>query len=250
MCTLIIGRDVLGPRTVVLAANRDEDPSRPTDPPRVLRENPRVVGGRDRLAGGTWLALRESKAAVALLNRHDPERGSPPSGRRSRGLLTLDVATADGVSLSAAALERALRAVGDVAYAPFNLVFASPEICWVVVVDGDGARHQEIPPGWHVLTHRELDDPGEPRAAWLLERLAPIRPLSWVEARDQVAALLREHGEGAHPPVCLHQGRMRTVSSSLIRLGDEGTRYEHVEGRPCERGYEDRSTLLSGPQRG
>ena len=40
MCTLIIGRDVIRPRTIVLAANRDEDPSRASDPPRVLMERP------------------------------------------------------------------------------------------------------------------------------------------------------------------------------------------------------------------
>src|SRR5262245_22378254 len=97
MCTMIVGRDVVAPGSVLVAANRDEDPTRPADPPAVLIEAPRVVGGRDRRAGGTWLAVREARAVVAILNRRDrsgePAPASP--GRRSRGLLAFDVAGVD-----------------------------------------------------------------------------------------------------------------------------------------------------------
>ena len=95
MCTLIIGRDVVAPGTLALAANRDEDPRRPSDPPRVLLAAPRVVGGRDRVAGGSWLVVRDGRAVVAILNR-----GGVPavSGVRSRGLLALDVAAAVGAA--------------------------------------------------------------------------------------------------------------------------------------------------------
>ena len=64
MCTLILARDVLGPRTILIGANRDERSSRPSAPPGVLRSEPRVVGGMDRQAGGTWLAVREGRAGV------------------------------------------------------------------------------------------------------------------------------------------------------------------------------------------
>ena len=99
MCTLIIGRDVPSPGQILIAANRDEDPARPSEPPRVLREIPRLVGGRDLVAGGTWLAVRAgvpkgpadtriegrwtAPAAVMLLNR-PPLPGRPP-GRRTAG---------------------------------------------------------------------------------------------------------------------------------------------------------------------
>src|SRR3989442_6104928 len=96
MCTLILGRDVLGPGSLLVGANRDEDPARPAEPPGRLSEAPLVVGGRDLRSGGTWLAIRDGRAVVALLNR----RGVGPSALdvvRSRGLLALDVAkTAPG----------------------------------------------------------------------------------------------------------------------------------------------------------
>ena len=65
MCTLLLGLDTVARGSVILAANRDEDPARPSAPPGLLRERPRVAGGPDGLTGGTWLAGRGPRAAVA-----------------------------------------------------------------------------------------------------------------------------------------------------------------------------------------
>jgi len=247
MCTLIIGRDVVGPGTVVLGANRDENPHRPSDPPGVLREQPRVIGGRDRLAGGTWLAIREREAVVALLNRRDPEPPPVPGDRRSRGLLTLEAAAAAGPALSTAVLEHAQRSILEFSYSPFTLVFAGREDCWALVLDGDGPRRLEIGAGWHVLTHRELDDADEPRTRWLLAALSAFRPAGMEAAERRLVELLSEHGEAGTPAVCLHRGPMVTVSSTLVGLDRGGLRYRHAEGRPCEHEYMDRSALLGDP---
>ena len=273
MCTLILGRDVIAPGTVLLAANRDEDPRRPTDPPGVLGPNPRVVGGRDKVAGGTWLAVRGREAAIAMLNRYDPSARDtrPPSGvrareLRSRGLLALDVATVaedfperidlppehrrlleaiharSGSRLPGAALSRAWVGVSEGAYAPFTLVFAAPEACWLLALDaGQPPRIEAIGEGWHVITHRDLDDRAEPRTARVLDALAGFKPGSVDEAIERLGGLLRAHDP---PPVCLHEGRMVTVSSSMVWLARDDARYLHAEGRPCERPYQDRTPLL------
>jgi uncharacterized protein with NRDE domain len=231
----------------MLGANRDEDPARPSDPPGVLLRQPRLVGGRDRVAGGTWLAIRERRAAIAILNRRGreehPARTEPE--RRSRGLLALDVAAASEDPAHAVALARASL------YAPFSLVFASPDASWIVVHDGIGApRSETIPSGWHVITHESLDDANEPRTRALLERLGDFRPQNRDEAEARVLELLRSHGEprGAYahtlPPVCLHAGRMITVSSALVWLAHGQARYLHAEGRPCENPHRDVSALL------
>src|SRR5512147_2375416 len=108
MCTLVLGFEVVGPRTVLVGANRDEDPSRPSDPPGVLWAAPRVIGGRDRRAGGTWLAVRERHALVAMLNRRPAPADAGRAWPRSRGLLALEVAAvpadagADGAPLDTA----------------------------------------------------------------------------------------------------------------------------------------------------
>ncbi len=96
MCTLILGLEVLGPNTLLVGANRDESPGRPTAGPALLREAPRVVGGRDLLAGGTWLAVREAGFVAALMNRRPvPGEARDPRTIRSRGLLCLEAAAAE-----------------------------------------------------------------------------------------------------------------------------------------------------------
>jgi len=249
VCTLIIGNGTLAPGSIVIAANRDENPARASDPPGVLRERPRVVGGRDRVMGGTWLAIRERRAAVAMLNRREEHEPDPDSValRRSRGLLALEVAAAeDGGAVDAA--QFALAQMEGWAHAPFSMLFASPGGCWLLVYDGDVTTEmRRVPPGWHALTHSVLDDPGEPRAAWLAARLRSFAPRTTDEAERGLFELLRSHGdEAGAPPVCLHQGSMVTVSSSLVFLGPDRARYLHNEGRPCQHPPLDRSGLLSG----
>lgn len=267
MCTLILGRDVLGPGTLLVGANRDEDPARPSDPPMLLSTAPLVVGGRDRRAGGTWLAIREGHAVVALLNR----RGSRPAGSeapRSRGLLALETAVAApdayGDAFAEQALTVAQASVAGQSYAPFSLVCATPTGGWVL--PHDGARTLEpriLEPGWHVLTHGDLDDPVEPRAVRLKRKLDAFVPRSRGEAETRVLEMLSLHGtfgDGAPPDadtpestagdavdraaVCIHSGRMVTVSSSLFRCGHTGVRYIHVEGRPCTTAPRDLTALL------
>ena len=254
MCTLVLGIDVAGPGTVIAGANRDEDPSRPSDPPGVLVTNPRVVGGRDRRAGGTWLALREGRLLVAMLNRRDSAAAAPT--RRSRGLLALEVAAGPEAAAGARpAIDRALRALGRDDYAPFSLVVAEPGSCWLLAHEaGHAPRASSIGPGWHVLTHTELDDPREPRAARLLHELSGWEPRSPDEALRGLADRLREHGTGAGAPgepagtdaVCIHEGRMVTVSSTRLWLDRREARYLHAEGRPCVSPEVDHTSLLAG----
>jgi len=251
MCTLILGVDVVGPATVVAGANRDEDPARPSDPPGVLRHEPRVVGGRDQRAGGTWLAVREARAMVAMLNRRDD--GVAPAAPRSRGLLALECAGVtvagtelEGRALARAALDRTLASLGAHVYAPCSMVFASPGACWMLAHEpGRAPRVADIAAGWHVLTHTELDDPAEPRAARLLREIAAWRPRSPEEAMAGLAERLREHGEGSDA-VCVHEGSMVTVSSSRVWLAPGSARYIHTEGRPCVGAESDLTSMLSG----
>jgi uncharacterized protein with NRDE domain len=235
MCTLILGRDVIESGSVVVAANRDEDPSRPAVVPGILAPKFGVVGGRDQLAGGTWLAVRGRQFGVAMLNRRPPSR--PIRADRSRGLLALDVAAAAAPRAAAAA------AVRRDSYAPFTLVgFAAGDV-WLLAWDGT-ATWQEVGPGWHVLTHADLDDPDEPRTARLLNEISAWRPASLDAAEAGLRVRLAAHDD---PAVCIHDGRMPTVSYALVFLARDRARYLHGEGRPCVKSPDDYSHLLAAP---
>lgn len=248
MCTLVFGLDVAGPGTIAIGANRDERPDRPSAPPGALADRPRITGGRDLVAGGTWLALREGHAVIAMLNRR-PSAGPPPAtAPRSRGLLAIDVAVtpADAPgSFPERALERARDRTGRDPYAPFSLACLSAAGSWVLAHDGSGPPRVTRPaPGWHVLTHAELDDPNEPRTRGLVARLGGWRPADWDDVHAGLARTMADHGARSGNPVCIHDGPMPTVSSSIVLLGPGGARYAHREGRPCEGAFEDLTGLL------
>ncbi|HEU4725207.1 MAG TPA: NRDE family protein [Candidatus Eisenbacteria bacterium] len=277
MCTLIVGREILGPGTLLVGANRDESPGRPSSGPARLRERPPVVGGRDLVAGGTWLAVREARFVAALLNRRPAAAGGPggtgaraeatgdaghgdaAAPLRSRGLLCIDAAASPpGFDAPAALdpatgepyparLDAALRIVGRDRYAPCSLVgLEAGGPSWVIALRPDEApRASLLAPGWHVITHAEMDDAEEPRTRALLARLEGERPRGVEEGFELLAGLLRHHGDSAIPAVCLHRDRFPTVSSTLLALGTPGAaRYAHAGGPPCVTPYEDFSALL------
>jgi uncharacterized protein with NRDE domain len=239
MCTLVFGLDVLGPRTILVATNRDEDPARASEPPQVLSREPLVVGGRDAVAGGTWLALRADTPAVAmLLNRRDPTPGK--TGRRSRGLLTLDVATASDPR------ERALAEAAIGHYAPCSFLWLSPGDSWHLSIRAGRAPSLEpIAPGWHAITHFEMNDATDPRATSILARLASWKPQSHADAEARLHAIITSHGSGGAPAVCLHEGRAPTVSAAMLWLAPGEVSYKHAQGRPCVTPFEDWTHLVT-----
>jgi Transport and Golgi organisation 2 len=252
MCTLILGVEVLGPNTLLVGANRDESPERPAAGPDVLVDAPRVVGGRDLLAGGTWLAVREDRFVAALMNRRpDPAERRDPTTFRSRGLLCLDTAAAPGHSFLGGALESLHRH----AYGPCTLVGVGVdgEAWWIRSgQNGSIPVARPVARGWHVITHADLDDPAEPRTRAVLDALGDRIPAGVDAAVDRLSGLLRGHGPGGTPSVCLHGERVPTVSSSILALGALGAlgapRYVHAAGPPCTTPYEDCSALLSPGQ--
>jgi len=266
MCTLIVGIGTLGPGTLVIGANRDESPGRASSGPITLREQPRVVGGRDLVAGGTWLAIRDARFLTALLNRR-PVPGGPggpgdpndPASYRSRGLLCLDAAAAHSTpdaphrldpgtgERHSTRLDAALALFERDAYAHCTLVGLDVDgEAWAIHAGhGRPPETMTLAPGWHVITHADPDDPNEPRTAWLLKRLREVKKAGAEGTLEAIAALLRRHEEDGVPAVCLHRDRFPTVSSTILALGNlETPRYLHAAGPPCVTPYADVSKLL------
>ena len=71
MCVLFLAIDRHPRWRVVLAANRDEAYARPTARAARWEDCPRVIGGRDLEAGGTWFGVNESAEWAALNNVRD-----------------------------------------------------------------------------------------------------------------------------------------------------------------------------------
>ncbi|HUP60619.1 MAG TPA: NRDE family protein [Thermoanaerobaculia bacterium] len=88
MCLIALAHRASERFPFVLAANRDEDHLRPTRAAHFWDDAPDVLGGRDVLAGGSWLAITRGGRFAAVTNL----RGAVP-GKRSRGALVRAFAT-------------------------------------------------------------------------------------------------------------------------------------------------------------
>jgi uncharacterized protein with NRDE domain len=90
VCLIVLAHHVDARFPFVLAANRDEDYERPTHATGFWPDAPEVLGGRDAVHGGSWLAITKSGRFAAVTNLRGAERRT-----RSRGALVRDFATSD-----------------------------------------------------------------------------------------------------------------------------------------------------------
>src|ERR1700690_4251367 len=107
MCLFVVLSRVIPGAPLVVAANRDEWLERPALAMTSLSESPRIRGGRDERAGGTWLATSESGLVAGLTNV--PRSAAPALPRRSRGGLPLLLARSPGALDAARALQPSIR---------------------------------------------------------------------------------------------------------------------------------------------
>lgn len=238
MCLLVIGFRTVPMFPLVLAANRDELLDRPSEAPGLLRMKPAVVGGRDLLAGGTWLGVNEHGLTVAITNRYD---GPPPEeGRPSRGVLCLEALACTNAQ---SAVEQVAAKARAAQFNPFNLLATDKDSLWMVSNVHDDAPWR-LQDGWHIVGNGALNDMRDARVARARSIIAVAAkrrsgdPVGWLEG------LCRDHGVKVHdgmPPVgalCLHRQHAGTRSSSILVRNTRGIlQFRHADGPPCNTPY-------------
>jgi uncharacterized protein with NRDE domain len=247
--------DVVVGAPLVVAANRDEMYARPTRPPEVLVDAPRIAGGVDELSGGTWLAVRADGRFVAVTNQR--ALAPPVAAARSRGLIVRDLALADDPDSVIADLDATM-------YASMNLAWGS--VAGVSLAysrrDTGTIEVDRLGPGIHVLCNDRLGAPGFPRAERFqagLEAAVAAEP-GWPAIAPRIQRLLADHTRSeptvrTHLPpeiereltaICIHTPAYGTRSSSIVAFGPSGgvLSYLHADGPPDATPYLDRTELL------
>ncbi|MBR8744000.1 NRDE family protein [Nocardiopsis sp. MG754419] len=177
MCTVIVAFDPDATTPLVVAALRDEMRSRPWDGPgHHWPDHPGVIGGRDRLAGGTWLAVDPTGPRTAALLNGWPWDGRMPwegTYPASRGDLPLH-------TLARHARDRRggrdpLEGEDPTRYAPFHLLDADTRRATLHSWDGRCLDARPLPPGVTTIVNTGLD-PDDPRAARHTPEFARTRP--------------------------------------------------------------------------
>jgi uncharacterized protein with NRDE domain len=189
VCLLVVCSRVVPGFPLVVAANRDERLDRPATAITVLRENaPRILGGRDELAGGTWLAVNEHGVVAGLTNRPSA-LGRDPS-RRSRGELPLFLAAAESADQG---VEPFARKVRPSEYNSAWMLVGDRHSLHYLEVDGtDHLVHRALEPGIHVLENLAIDAPST-KVDRARELVGDLSKLSVDGIRDRLAAMLADH---------------------------------------------------------
>ncbi len=258
MCLLVVISRTDPAEPLVLAANRDERLDRPAVPATVLSASaPRVLGGRDLVAGGTWLAVNEHGVVAGLTNR--PSANGRDDTKRSRGELPLAlVQHADATS----AVEDFARRFRSEDYNAAWLLVGDREALYYLEVGECGPPVvQALEPGLHVLANGPLAT-GSPKTDLVRQRLGRLSP---AEPTPDTAALRRVLSDHTVPPVvaaqdpdpkrpvalaapCVHTPEFGTRSAAIIRVGAEGApSFSVADGPSCQSTFVSMDELWSAP---
>ncbi|HKD89611.1 MAG TPA: NRDE family protein [Streptosporangiaceae bacterium] len=254
MCLLIAMFGMVPDAPLQVAANRDERFDRPAVPITVLRERqPRILGGRDELAGGTWLAVNEHGVVAGLTNQ--PSFNGRDPAKRSRGELPLAFAS---WASAAEAVEKVSAALDPASYNPCWMLVGDRETLFFIGIAGAGKPEvEQLGPGLHVLENSPLR-PRSAKAAFVTQLVTKALAQHDAGAAGAIAALetvLRDHRPAITEPLTDSAGRVRPpeLSAACVHGEGYGTRsamtvsvpasglpsVRVADGRPCEHDLRD-----------
>ena len=235
MCLLVVAFRLVPDTPLVVGANRDELLERPSTAVTVLhRGPPRVVGGRDELSGGTWLAVNERGVFAGLTNQPLGEAKDP--SKRSRG--ELPVALTRHETADAAVQDFLGRFCPEDYNGSWLLVGDRASLYFIDFTGLVEPAAVPLPPGLHVLENRPLGDPS-PKVDLV------VRTVGTPPDGDAVLAAFRtvlgdhripEHDERPHSANCVHLDGFGTRSSCLVRVSTESGPPPQLwvtDGPPC-----------------
>ena len=206
-----------------------------------------MLGGRDELSGGTWLAVNEHGVCAGLTNQ--PLGDAKDPSKRSRGELPLELVRHATAADAVTALLSAFRPVDY--NGSWLLVGDRDELFFVDFTGSDDGAAIALPPGIHVLENRAL---GETSPKVDLVRAALGTTADGDEVVEDFRRVLTDHRnpEGDERPNaanCVHLDAFGTRSSCIVRVpaGDATPRLWVADGPPCTTAYDDVSALWALP---
>jgi uncharacterized protein with NRDE domain len=244
---------------LIMAANRDEQADRPAVAMTVLRERgPRILGGRDLLAGGTWLAINEHGVVAGLTNQPSADGRDP--AKRSRGELPLAFAeyhsAADAVTSLPGKIDPA-------DYNPCWMLVGDRESLFSIGIAGEtGPDIEQLGAGLYILENAPLRAESA-KAAFVRDLIGDaFSAQRYAGPETTVAALeavLGNHEPSVPEPrtgpagqvwppavsaACVHANGYGTRSALTVSVPVTGVpRVRVADGRPCETAFEDVSAL-------
>ncbi len=259
MCLLLFAWQPESSYPLTVAANRDERFDRPARSFCVMREHhPRMLGGIDDVAGGTWLATNEHGVVAGLTNRPSPG-GRDPS-KRTRGELPLLLADHH---TAAAGVETFVRRVRPGDYNPaWLLVGDRRSLFSISLLPDEPVCVVKLGPGVHVLENAPLgqasakvdhvnslvaEATSRGRSLWnALPSVLSDHTVPTASEPDAAAVAVADREAVNRPPAtlaaCVHTDGFGTRSATLVRVPSPATGHPEVlvaDGPPCRTPFVD-----------
>ncbi len=225
MCLILLAWHAHPEFPLVVAANRDEYFSRPTEIAHFWPTHPSLLAGRDIQAGGTWMGITREGRFAALTNFREPESRDATPDVFSRGRLVSDFL---GGTQPAEAYLGAIDSRAD-DYRAFNLLCGTlADGLWHYSnragSGGATPRMQRLQPCVYGLSNNLLDIPW-PKVA--RGKSAMTEALARLPREDALFELLRDetvHEDAKLPRTGISLEWERVLSAALVRAPHYGTR--------------------------
>ena len=213
MCLVGIAWRAHAQYPLIIAGNRDEFHERPSAAAQWWDEPSQVFGGRDLVAGGSWLAVNRSGRFAVVVN--NPQRPPAPALSASRGHLVRDFV--GGEKPSGRFLDSVQ--VAEQRYAGFCLVVGTPvQVRGFVSPRGTHPGRWTLPAGISVISNSPLDQPS-PKVGYLNRAMSAWLAEGNLDSEEVFAVL------GQREPVIDHQDAQPGVGHTPFVVGDRyGTR--------------------------
>ena len=228
MCLLLLAWNVHPDYPFVFAGNRDEAYNRETRQADWWEDAPKVLGGRDLLAGGSWLGITRSGRFAVVTNYRDgkQEKNAAPS----RGLLVRDYLASD---VSPGKLNEKLEVEAQ-QFNGFNLLYGNRDE--IRYYSNRGGNNGVLPSGTHGLSNHLLNTPW-PKVEHLRKGMTSMLQGTPDETRMLELLANRAPAEDASLPDTGVGREMEKLLSAPFIVGDRyGTRastviIRHHDGR-------------------
>jgi len=151
MCLILFAYDTHPKYRLILAANRDEFYSRPTEPAKFWEDHPSILAGRDLEALGTWIGLTGKGRFAAVTNYRAPALAQKKVKSRGEVVSRYLLSTA-GPRGYLEQVKKECRL-----YNPFNLLAGDKTSLYFYSTFGN--RVEKVTAGIHGLSNHLLDTP-------------------------------------------------------------------------------------------
>tara|TARA_Y100001970_G_scaffold294373_1_gene452197 strand:- start:104729 stop:105475 length:747 start_codon:yes stop_codon:yes gene_type:complete len=230
MCTAIILRRPNHRWPLILAANRDEMRDRDWEAPgRHWNSCRQIIGGRDKVAGGSWIGINDYGLVAVILNRS----GSlgPSKNQSSRGNV---VVNALKYSTPSQAISTLLEKGLD-QYSGFNLLIADTSEClWLRHDTKSHPQVKNVQNGLSMITNRDLNDQTCPKISYYKNKFTSAKSpnIESGDLSDWEKILSDDEGNSSsrakNTAICLNTPDYGTVNSSIIGMRIYNSRPQSV----------------------